>query len=47
MTLVEYGVGITVAAVMITVFSEITQGMMPDEDRSLVPKNTTGSDRVE
>jgi multicomponent Na+:H+ antiporter subunit B len=30
MTLVEYGVGITVAAVMITVFNEITEGTDPE-----------------
>lgn len=34
MTLVEYGVGITVAAVMITVFNEITEGTVPGENRS-------------
>jgi len=47
MTLVEYGVGITVAAVMITVFSEISQGMMPNGDRSLMPQNPSGSDRMD
>jgi multicomponent Na+:H+ antiporter subunit B len=31
MTLVEYGVGMTVAAVMITIFNEITEGTAPDE----------------
>jgi multicomponent Na+:H+ antiporter subunit B len=30
MTLVEYGVGITVAAVMITIFSKITEGTVPN-----------------
>ena len=47
MTLVEYGVGITVAAVMITVLNEITEGTVPDEDRSLEPQNTRGPERVE
>jgi multicomponent Na+:H+ antiporter subunit B len=31
MTLVEYGVGITVAAVMITVFNELTEGTVPTD----------------
>jgi multicomponent Na+:H+ antiporter subunit B len=31
MTLVEYGVGMTVAAVMITICNEITEGTAPDE----------------
>ena len=47
MTLVEYGVGITVAAVMITVFSEITEGTLPVENSSLVPQNKRGSDRMD
>jgi multicomponent Na+:H+ antiporter subunit B len=47
MTLVEYGVGITVAAVMITVFSEITEGTLPVENCSLVPQNKRGSDRMD
>ena len=34
MTLVEYGVGITVAAVMITVFNEITEGTVPGKNPS-------------
>ncbi len=34
MTLVEYGVGITVAAVMITVFNEITEGTVPGKNHS-------------
>ena len=32
MVLVEYGVGLTVAAVMITIFNEITEGTTPDEE---------------
>lgn len=47
MTLVEYGVGITVAAVMVTVFNEITEGTLPDKNRSLKPQTTRGSDRAE
>jgi hypothetical protein len=31
MTLVEYAVGITVAAVMITVFNELTEGTVPTD----------------
>lgn len=34
MTLVEYGVGITVAAVMITIFNEITEGTVPGKNHS-------------
>jgi len=33
MTLVEYGVGITVAAVMITIFNEITEGTTDKDHR--------------
>ena len=32
MTLVEYGVGITVSSVMITIFNEITEGTVPSPD---------------
>lgn len=32
MTLVEYGVGITVSSVMITIFNEITEGTVPSTD---------------
>jgi multicomponent Na+:H+ antiporter subunit B len=32
MVLVEYGVGFTVAAVMLTIFNEITEGTTPDDD---------------
>ncbi|MBZ0134831.1 MAG: Na(+)/H(+) antiporter subunit B [Planctomycetes bacterium] len=32
MTLVEYGVGLTVAAVMITIFNEITEGTAPEDE---------------
>ncbi|MFQ5916462.1 MAG: Na(+)/H(+) antiporter subunit B [Candidatus Binatia bacterium] len=46
MTLVEYGVGITVAAVMVTVFNEITEGTVPQDMRSLEPQKTQGSDEV-
>ncbi len=46
MTLVEYGVGITVAAVMITVFNEITEGTVPQDNRSLEPQKTRGPDQV-
>jgi multicomponent Na+:H+ antiporter subunit B len=34
MTLVEYGVGMTVATVMITVFNEITEGTVPEHTPS-------------
>lgn len=34
MTLVEYGVGITVAAVMITIFNEITEESSQEDERS-------------
>ena len=30
MTIVEYGVGLTVAAVMVTIYNEITEGTAPD-----------------
>jgi multicomponent Na+:H+ antiporter subunit B len=32
MVLVEYGVGLTVAAVMMTIFNEITEGTAPEDD---------------
>ncbi|MCZ7605789.1 MAG: Na(+)/H(+) antiporter subunit B [Planctomycetota bacterium] len=32
MVIVEYGVGITVAAVMLTVFNEITEGTLPGQE---------------
>ena len=37
-TSVEYGVGITVAAVMITVFNEITEGTAPEDSTIIMEK---------
>lgn len=37
MTIVEYGVGLTVAAVMITIFNEITEGTIPE---GTIPEGT-------
>ena len=31
MTIVEYGVGLTVASVMVTVYNEITEGTLPED----------------
>ncbi|MCI0436790.1 MAG: Na(+)/H(+) antiporter subunit B [Gemmatimonadetes bacterium] len=42
MTIVEYGVGFTVAMVMITIFNEISEGPLPDE----IP-HTTAPDEPE
>ncbi len=39
MTLVEYSVGMTVAAVMITVFNEITEGTAVEEEHSETLEN--------